>query len=190
MGGIDQQLEETLAEGEVFEQCETPEVLGKRKRARVAMLSIQELIPDINERVGLPRGIKKMRLSTLRQYPWPLVHSSVSLFNVTEWLFWAFIVCCMYSSNMIRISRAKQQSVTINVLSSIIHRTAIKWILQTGSAFLATCNIHYVAILGLRHATFAYPTRLDYSSDERRSDLLNKRGIFLSLWTIQFVEWL
>lgn len=69
MGGIDQQLEETLAEGEVFEQCETPEVLGKRKRARVAMLSIQELIPDINERVGLPREIKKMRLSTLRQYP-------------------------------------------------------------------------------------------------------------------------
>ena len=59
MGGIDQQLEETLAEGEVFEQCETPEVLGKRKRARVAMLPIHELIPDINERVGLPHGLGK-----------------------------------------------------------------------------------------------------------------------------------
>ena len=129
-----------------------------------------------------------MRLSTFRQYPWPLVHSSVNLFNVTEWLFWGFIVCCMCSSNMIRISRAKQQSVTINVLSSIIHRTAIKWILQTGSVFLAACSIYYVSILGLCHATFTYPTRLDYSSHETCFDLLNKQSIFLSLWTVQVIE--
>ena len=51
MGGIDLQLEEILAEGKRFVQCETPETLRKRNRARVAMLEIHDLIPDIDSRV-------------------------------------------------------------------------------------------------------------------------------------------
>jgi hypothetical protein len=58
MGGIDLQLEEILAEGERFVQCETPKMLNKRKRARVAILAIRDLIPDIETRVKfLPLSI-------------------------------------------------------------------------------------------------------------------------------------
>ncbi len=53
VGGIDLQLEEILAEGKRFEQCETAEMLRKRKRARMAMLPIHDLIPDIDARVQI-----------------------------------------------------------------------------------------------------------------------------------------
>lgn len=51
MGSIDLQLEELLAEGKSFKQCEIPRMLKNRRRARVVILSIQELIPDIDTRV-------------------------------------------------------------------------------------------------------------------------------------------
>lgn len=51
MGGIDQQLEEILTEGERFEQCATPAMLRKRKRARIATVAIADLIPNIGTRV-------------------------------------------------------------------------------------------------------------------------------------------
>jgi hypothetical protein len=50
-GGVDLQLEEILAEGGGFTQCETADILKKRNRARVALLEIRELIPDIDTRV-------------------------------------------------------------------------------------------------------------------------------------------
>ncbi|CAF1499284.1 unnamed protein product, partial [Rotaria sordida] len=50
MGGIDLQLEKVLAEGKRFVQCETPEILRKRNRARVALVEIRDLIPDIDSR--------------------------------------------------------------------------------------------------------------------------------------------
>ncbi|CAF2553273.1 unnamed protein product [Rotaria sp. Silwood2] len=50
MGGIDLPLEEILAEGKRFVQCETPEILRKRNRARVSMLEIHDLIPNIDSR--------------------------------------------------------------------------------------------------------------------------------------------
>ncbi|CAF3311570.1 unnamed protein product [Rotaria socialis] len=48
MGGIDPQLEEILAEGKRFVQCQTPKMLKNRRRARVIILAIQDLIPDID----------------------------------------------------------------------------------------------------------------------------------------------
>jgi hypothetical protein len=51
VGGIDLQLEELLAEGKEFVECDTPEILRKRKRARMAMVPIRDLIPDIDSRV-------------------------------------------------------------------------------------------------------------------------------------------
>lgn len=53
MGGIDLQLEENLVEGKRFAPCETPETLRKRNRARVAMVEIRDLIPDIDSRVNI-----------------------------------------------------------------------------------------------------------------------------------------
>jgi hypothetical protein len=53
MGGIDLQLEDILAEGERFVQCESSEMLRKRKRSRVTILPIRDLIPDIDARVQL-----------------------------------------------------------------------------------------------------------------------------------------
>ncbi|CAF3866877.1 unnamed protein product [Rotaria magnacalcarata] len=50
MGGIDPQLEEILAEGKRFEQCQTPKMLKNRRRARVIILAIQDLIPNIDTR--------------------------------------------------------------------------------------------------------------------------------------------
>ena len=50
-GGVDLQLEEILAEGGGFTQCESADILKKRNRARVAVLEIRELIPDIDTRV-------------------------------------------------------------------------------------------------------------------------------------------
>jgi hypothetical protein len=50
-GGVDLQLEEILAEGGGFTQCETNDTLKKRNRARVAVLEIRELISDIDTRV-------------------------------------------------------------------------------------------------------------------------------------------
>ncbi len=50
-GGVDLQLEEILAEGGGFTQCESADILKKRNRARVAVLEIRELIPDIDIRV-------------------------------------------------------------------------------------------------------------------------------------------
>lgn len=50
-GGVDLQLEEILAEGGGFTQCESVDLLKKRNRARVAILEIRELIPDIDTRV-------------------------------------------------------------------------------------------------------------------------------------------
>ncbi|CAF4303719.1 unnamed protein product, partial [Adineta steineri] len=49
-GGVDVQLEEILAEGGGFTQCESTDILKKRNRARVAVLEIRELIPDIDIR--------------------------------------------------------------------------------------------------------------------------------------------
>jgi len=46
------QLEEILAEGGGFTQCESSDILKKRNRARVALLEIRELIPDIDTRVN------------------------------------------------------------------------------------------------------------------------------------------
>lgn len=51
-GGVDLQLEEILAEGGGFTQCESADLLKKRNRARVAVLEIRELIPDIDVRVN------------------------------------------------------------------------------------------------------------------------------------------
>jgi hypothetical protein len=51
VGGTDLQLEEILAEGKQFVQCETAEMLRKRKRARMTMVAIRDLIPDIDTRV-------------------------------------------------------------------------------------------------------------------------------------------
>ncbi len=48
---MDLQLEEILAEGGGFTQCESADILKKRNRARVAVLEIRELIPDIDTRV-------------------------------------------------------------------------------------------------------------------------------------------
>ena len=53
-GGIDGQLEEILAEGERLVQCDNREVLSKRKRARIALFPIRELILDIDTRVTFP----------------------------------------------------------------------------------------------------------------------------------------
>jgi hypothetical protein len=50
-GGVDLQLEEILAEGGGFTQCESADILKKRNRARAAVLEIRELIPDIDIRV-------------------------------------------------------------------------------------------------------------------------------------------
>jgi hypothetical protein len=58
MGGIDEELEEILAEGERFVQCETLKMLSKRKRARIAILKITDLIPDIATRVNVLAFIK------------------------------------------------------------------------------------------------------------------------------------
>ncbi len=55
VGGTDLQLEEILAEGKQFVQCETAEMLRKRKRARMAMVTIRDLIPDIDTRVNFYR---------------------------------------------------------------------------------------------------------------------------------------
>ncbi|UJR26310.1 hypothetical protein I4U23_007648 [Adineta vaga] len=49
-GGVDLQLEEILAEGGGFTRCESIDILKKRNRARVAVLEIRELIPDIDIR--------------------------------------------------------------------------------------------------------------------------------------------
>ncbi|CAF1295324.1 unnamed protein product, partial [Didymodactylos carnosus] len=49
-GGLDLQLEEILAEGGGFTQCESSDILKKRNRARVAILEIRDLIPDIDTR--------------------------------------------------------------------------------------------------------------------------------------------
>ena len=54
-GGVDLQLEEILAEGGGFTQCESADILKKRNRARVAVLEIRELIPDIDTRVSRER---------------------------------------------------------------------------------------------------------------------------------------
>ncbi|CAM2707141.1 unnamed protein product [Rotaria socialis] len=51
-GGVDLQLEEILAEGGGFTQCDTYDTLKKRNRARVALLEIRELIPDIDIRTN------------------------------------------------------------------------------------------------------------------------------------------
>ncbi|CAF4649518.1 unnamed protein product, partial [Rotaria sp. Silwood1] len=51
-GGVDLQLEEILAEGGGFTQCESMDILKKRNRARVAILEIRELIPDIDMRTN------------------------------------------------------------------------------------------------------------------------------------------
>jgi hypothetical protein len=51
VGGVDLQLEEIMAEGKEFVQCETAEILRKRKRARMAIVGIRDLIPDIDTRV-------------------------------------------------------------------------------------------------------------------------------------------
>ncbi len=51
MGGIDIQLEEILVEGKRFEECQLREMLEKRKRARMAVVSIRDLISDIDQRV-------------------------------------------------------------------------------------------------------------------------------------------
>jgi len=53
VGGVDLQLEEILAEGKQFIQCTTAEMLRKRKRARMAILPIRDLIPDIDTRVQI-----------------------------------------------------------------------------------------------------------------------------------------
>lgn len=60
-GGVDLQLEEILAEGGGFTQCESNDILKKRNRARVALLEIRELIPDIETRV---KGIEKSEQKT------------------------------------------------------------------------------------------------------------------------------
>lgn len=51
MGGVDLQLEEILAEGERFLPCKKPEMIIKRQRARVTIISIHDLIPNIDKRV-------------------------------------------------------------------------------------------------------------------------------------------
>lgn len=51
MGGIDQELEEILTEGERFEQGFDSTMLRKRKRARIAIIPIFDLIPNIGTRV-------------------------------------------------------------------------------------------------------------------------------------------
>ncbi|CAF0949052.1 unnamed protein product [Adineta ricciae] len=47
-GGIDLQLEDILAEGKLFTSCESTHVLGKRKRARISLVAIRQLIADID----------------------------------------------------------------------------------------------------------------------------------------------
>jgi hypothetical protein len=53
VGGVDLQLEEILAEGKRFKQCKTAEMLRKRKRARMAIVTIRDLIPNIDTRVQI-----------------------------------------------------------------------------------------------------------------------------------------
>ncbi len=48
---VDLQLEEILAEGKRFEECRLRDILEKRKRARIAVVSIRDLISDIDQRV-------------------------------------------------------------------------------------------------------------------------------------------
>ncbi|CAF3689883.1 unnamed protein product [Adineta steineri] len=50
VGGIDVELEDILAEGKRFTQCKSSEMFQKRKRARVALVAICNLIPDIDTR--------------------------------------------------------------------------------------------------------------------------------------------
>ena len=60
MGGIDLQLEEILAEGKRFERCQATEMCEKRKRARMAVVPIEDLISDIDQRVSnFPSHITK-----------------------------------------------------------------------------------------------------------------------------------
>ena len=53
VGGIDPQLEEILAEGKSLEQCRSSKNLHKRKRARIAIISVRDLISDIDMRVRI-----------------------------------------------------------------------------------------------------------------------------------------
>ena len=52
MGGIDQELEQILTEGERFEPCSSATMLRKRKRTRIAIIPIVDLIPNIGTRVS------------------------------------------------------------------------------------------------------------------------------------------
>ena len=53
MGGIDPQLEEIFAEGKPLEQCQSTEILQRRKRARITLVPIDDLIPHIDMRVSI-----------------------------------------------------------------------------------------------------------------------------------------
>ncbi len=44
MGSIDIQLKEILAEEKRFEECQLREMIDKRKRSRMAVVSIRDLI--------------------------------------------------------------------------------------------------------------------------------------------------
>jgi hypothetical protein len=82
---VDLQLEEILAEGGGFTQCESADILKKRNRARVAVLEIRELIPDIDTRVkDFFRFffVHSIYFLINRQIPLPSVCYSVKLFNV------------------------------------------------------------------------------------------------------------
>jgi hypothetical protein len=47
MGSISLPLEDILVEGERFQQCQSVDMLKRRRRARMAMVSIDEFIPEI-----------------------------------------------------------------------------------------------------------------------------------------------
>ena len=65
MGGFDQHLEEILAEGECFVQCGKPELLRKRRRARMGMVPIRELIPTIE---SLPVTFDSLFCTSLKRH--------------------------------------------------------------------------------------------------------------------------
>jgi hypothetical protein len=51
VGGIDVESEEIMTERKQFEPCQSEDMLTKLIRARMGIIPIQDLIPDIDKRV-------------------------------------------------------------------------------------------------------------------------------------------
>lgn len=77
-------MEEILAEGGGFTQCESPDLLKKRNRARVAVLEISELIPDIDVRVRQQFFSSNRSILIFRHIQSLSVFYFVKLFNVIK----------------------------------------------------------------------------------------------------------